>query len=642
MRNKALLMLITALVMVQAGCGGNPVSSVVAPADTEAVSTLLPSLGDLAQRRVSVTGAVLNGAQYSGLLPSQAATVSDTSCLLVGSGTAADTIAYAIYDFSLPDYSGPGELQLELATGNEDVLLGFSNFGSGRWQFQQTAATASQSIAFGEPSQLFAADGRFLVAVLAVGVLTVQIDSLQIGTPSGNMKPQALLSVDNIFGEAPFTVSYDSADSSDPDGSITLYELDLDNDSIYEISEVTAPSGSFEVTEEGSYPLQLRVTDDGGASTVAKVIVNAGAGWQDSGASFPFMSYNAGHLDFDADGLPLVMQWNTDYGLSYAKALDPLGQNWPEESVLIDDNGQMGHMTYALINGNPAVAYSMDIDESNKTELEFRFVRAQNAAGTAWSAPANIPITEYPQQVLSLAEVDGHPAVLLEQFVTGEDSAFHYYYSRASDAQGTAWSTPVLISELDVVGDAASNLFVYDGIPFVAIAHSPSGLPDDELLICRANDGQGNSWAADEYVAQIEIGLGARPVLMELNDLLTIGHGDIQEVSLYQATDATATTWTNIKTFPVGAYVANLSYHDSFGHPALSWSTLVPYTESKVQYVRALDSAGSSWPTPGTVTSTTTSVSSYTYGIAQTGVLGGLPAAFTYHPSDPLKLSRYQ
>jgi hypothetical protein len=70
-------------------------------------------------------------------------------------------------------------------------------------------------------------------------------------------------------GEA---ATFDASASYDPDGAITLYEWDWDNDDIYDENHAT-PTATHSWPEGGSYPVKLRVTDnDGGQDTETKTV----------------------------------------------------------------------------------------------------------------------------------------------------------------------------------------------------------------------------------------------------------------------------------------------------------------------------------------------------------------------------------
>ena len=67
------------------------------------------------------------------------------------------------------------------------------------------------------------------------------------------------------------TVTLSGLGSSDPGGAIVLYEWDLDNDG--EFDDAQGATVGFSMTDDGAYPVSLRVTDDdGNADTDASVV----------------------------------------------------------------------------------------------------------------------------------------------------------------------------------------------------------------------------------------------------------------------------------------------------------------------------------------------------------------------------------
>ena len=78
-------------------------------------------------------------------------------------------------------------------------------------------------------------------------------------------------SADNTSGTIPFNVNF-TASASDSDGYITDYEWDFDGDGIFEENTGTAATVSHTYSDTGTYSARVRVTDDGGASTVSSTI----------------------------------------------------------------------------------------------------------------------------------------------------------------------------------------------------------------------------------------------------------------------------------------------------------------------------------------------------------------------------------
>lgn len=76
-------------------------------------------------------------------------------------------------------------------------------------------------------------------------------------------------------GEIPLTVTFDASSSFDPDGEIVSYEWDFDGDGRFDDAEGEVVDYTF--TQEGSYEVTLRVTDNNGDSVTTSQTVEAGS-----------------------------------------------------------------------------------------------------------------------------------------------------------------------------------------------------------------------------------------------------------------------------------------------------------------------------------------------------------------------------
>jgi hypothetical protein len=66
--------------------------------------------------------------------------------------------------------------------------------------------------------------------------------------------------------------TFDASASHDPDGTITLYEWDWNNDGVYDEAH-SSPTTTHTWTSTGSYPMTVRVTDDDSATgTITKTV----------------------------------------------------------------------------------------------------------------------------------------------------------------------------------------------------------------------------------------------------------------------------------------------------------------------------------------------------------------------------------
>ena len=88
-----------------------------------------------------------------------------------------------------------------------------------------------------------------------------------------NSPPISVLIADIARGVAPLTVKFSPAGSSDPDGTIVFYSLDVDSDGVIEIEGESASHiwQTITYSEPGDYTATLTVTDDDGASASSSI-----------------------------------------------------------------------------------------------------------------------------------------------------------------------------------------------------------------------------------------------------------------------------------------------------------------------------------------------------------------------------------
>jgi hypothetical protein len=212
--------------------------------------------------------------------------------------------------------------------------------------------------------------------------------------------------------------------------------------------------------------------------------------------------------------------------MRFRRATDLLGTNWAAPvNILSTTNKVMSELV--IVNGRPAVAFV-----ENGTAL-LKFVRANDALGTSWGAPVTVTTNAYwtPRMAviggipgivfrrnshgvgfvrandangatwaaqnpvfvggienpyLSLAEVNGLPAVTYRSL----DSASNLRYTRASDVTGTNWPTAKVINSQKLANDTV--LGVCDGRPYVLCV----SYYNEEVRLLQANDANGDSWSA--------------------------------------------------------------------------------------------------------------------------------------------------
>jgi len=92
--------------------------------------------------------------------------------------------------------------------------------------------------------------------------------------PSGNQPPTAVASSDLSFGPGPLTVQFSGSESSDPEAGSLDYEWDFGDGS--PVSTAASPQHTFTAPAgtPTSYTITLTVTDDGGLSHAAQILVS--------------------------------------------------------------------------------------------------------------------------------------------------------------------------------------------------------------------------------------------------------------------------------------------------------------------------------------------------------------------------------
>ncbi len=165
----------------------------------------------------------------------------------------------------------------------------------------------------------------------------------------------------------------------------------------------------------------------------------------------------------------------------YHHSLDILGKQW-STPVLIDDVSAISSLSMCLVNGAPAVGYIYNEGAND----EWRYVRATDPTGTAWSEPvvlatSSVGINFLPVSI-NLLVLGSHPAY----FFNDEDGRAKMF--RAMDANGSAWASAVNISNL--VNHQLINVKLVGGNPAVVARSNING----NVYYVRASDTNGTSW----------------------------------------------------------------------------------------------------------------------------------------------------
>lgn len=169
-------------------------------------------------------------------------------------------------------------------------------------------------------------------------------------------------------------VTFDGSTSKDqsPNGQIVLYEWDLGADGTYEESS-TSPTFTYSYTDNGTYKLRLRVTDDGGTTALSNPLTieivnhipNCSFSWA------PTSPTEAEEVAFtavgnDIDGQVVGWRWNFGDGTT-SSAYSP-SHRFPDDGaytvtlVVRDDDGEESKphtIQIIVVNSPPIAAFSV-------------------------------------------------------------------------------------------------------------------------------------------------------------------------------------------------------------------------------------------------------------------------------------------
>jgi hypothetical protein len=409
---------------------------------------------------------------------------------------------------------------------------------------------------------------------------------------AANRPPVAVLQADPaVLMPDETTTTLSLALSYDPEGGPLTYAFDPTGQttgapsSYGSTATEVVPSADFDIA--GDYLAAGWVKDGAGAFDVARALVSVyrfcntivdSPGWVGEYASLAVV-----------DGRPAIAYFDSINGdLQYVRALDPSGSSWGSPLTL-DSGWAVGrYPSLAVVDGRPAIAY---FDSTNLIH-DLKYVRANDATGSSWPTPLTVDSTGDVGKYASLAVVDGFPAIAYYDDTPNYDLK----YVRATNAAGSAWGTPVTVDSDGNVGQYAS-LAVVDGRPAIAYYDDTN----DDLKYVRAWDASGSSWPTPLIVKYPGV-VGQYASLAVVDGRPAIAYYDDSpnnDLKYVRAFNASGGSWGPAFTVDSdGLGYASLAVLQ--GRPAIAY---YGGPDSDLKYVRASDAYGSSWGTPVTVDS---------------------------------------
>ncbi|MCB1187579.1 PKD domain-containing protein [bacterium] len=428
-----------------------------------------------------------------------------------------------------------------------------------------------------------------------------------------NGQPTAVLSLADSEVQKGDIVVLNGSLSSDSDGSIVLYEWDTDGDGSFDADSGDSSTLNIGAGTAGPFLLQLRVTDNDGATAISSALLNV-RGWNTVN-----VRSNPNPVDGKfcslaiVNGFPAISYYRESTAdLMYVRATDAYGSSWGSPVTVVTPSDQGQYSSLLVVNGKPAIAFW------EATNSNLRFVRAGDPDGTVWAPSITVDAPGATGSHLSMAMVHGNPAISYLGLFDG------LRFVRATDADGSTWGTPLTLDNNVTTGAHTSLALLATGYPAI----SYYDVSNDDLRFIRATDSDGTAWVAPMTVDSLgDTGLYTSLALVDGNPAISYydrGSGNLRYV---RAETFFGSIWGTPQTLDsVGDTGLYTSLEVVNGFPAISYHDA---TSGDLRYIRSTNAIGSVWNPSITIDN-----SPMTGEYCSLAVIAGGRQAISYYDSD--------
>lgn len=288
---------------------------------------------------------------------------------------------------------------------------------------------------------------------------------------NGNIPPIPKLTSNVTQGEAgpSFVVNYFSTASDDLDGSIVLYEWDIDGNAAngFELNSATPDQQSFTYDQPGEINARLRVTDDLGLKATDSLTIHP-HGWASTVVDTVANASFAGSFSLSMVGKsPGISYVDNDTGHAmFARSSSKFGTQAADWTVTeLNNLATTAPTSLALVAQRPAMAFTSGLGG------DMLFARSSTATGADPADWVPFKINTNTSAGASLAIIDGKPAVSCIDQETNQ-----LLYLSSSTAEGATfdvWSVNT-VEDLTVTA-LRTSLASIEGNPAIAWYDSATG-----------------------------------------------------------------------------------------------------------------------------------------------------------------------
>ncbi|WP_460474422.1 Ig-like domain-containing protein, partial [Emticicia fontis] len=295
------------------------------------------------------------------------------------------------------------------------------------------------------------------------------------------------------------------------------------------------------------------VTDAGFSIKNSHQIVNGKPAFVYRNANFDLMYVRANDAAGSSWGVPVTLETDTDADdtfeleiidgnpavvysvggvIKFKRAIDINGVSW-NTAVRVSPNRSTGvYPTLSIINGKPGVAYRSGLDS-------LKFSIGTDAQGSSFNIPIAV-VTIRAASYISLKEINGNPAISCYN-----GSVQDLLYIRATNATGTNWGSVQTIQSSGIVG-AYNSLAIVNDRPAITYVSDNNTANDFEVRYIRANDVNGSSWGTSQTVYAVpgrNIGLFSSLAIVDNVPAIAFLDNTFRVLMYAKAQDANGDVW---------------------------------------------------------------------------------------------------